>query len=193
MGCAAHALARSGGMLCEADVDLIREAVAKLSPNSLVVDLGVGWGTTALSVFAERQDIEVISFDCHEEALERSQLALKHAGVPLEKWYGIQADSAFREGEVILRYGGEPTTLESVGLVILDTSHLYTDTVAEIKAWLPRLASNGYMLFHDYDAKNAICHWPEVKKAVDPFLEMGQLDRVKRQGWSLLTRKAEPK
>jgi len=180
-------------MLCEADVDLIRETVAKLPSGSIVVDLGVGFGTTSLSVFAERQDIELVSIDCQEANLDYVQDVLSKANAPLARWHGVQADSAFRGGEVAIRHGKELTTLADIALVIVDTTHKFDDTRAEIEAWLPMLDPDGYMLFHDYDARDALSYYPEVKIAVDPFLEMGKLKGVKRQGWSLLTRKTMPK
>jgi cephalosporin hydroxylase len=192
MSCAAHALARSGGMLCEADVDLIRETVAKLPSESIVVDLGVGFGTTSLSVVAERQDVRLVSIDCQEANLDYVQNVLSKANAPMAKWHGIQADSAFRSGEVIIQHGMVfRPTLTDVALVIVDTTHKFDDTRAEIELWLPKLMMGGYMLFHDYDAKDALSYYPEVKMAVDPFLLVGKLKGVRRQGWSLLTQKVE--
>lgn len=56
--------------------------------------------------------------------------------------------------------------LTDIDLIFIDASHHYEDVKKDIAAFLPHVNSGGYVAFHDYNSKI----WPDVKRAVDEFL-----------------------
>ncbi|KKN20372.1 hypothetical protein LCGC14_0936210 [marine sediment metagenome] len=176
MSCPAHALAASRGMLAAADVDLIREVVAKLPSGSTIVDVGAGSGTTALAVFAERTTMHLVSIEADVSIMNWARQAVENIGAS-ELWDdrvedAIEAAVSFPDSHA--------------SFIILDAAHEEDDVRAELEAWLPKLAPGGYLLVHDYDAYTAPNFYPGVKAAVDPFIAKDELQRVKQQGWSIL-------
>jgi hypothetical protein len=57
---------------------------------------------------------------------------------------------------------------DSLDFVFIDADHGYEECLSDIRAWFPKLRSNGIMCGHDYHRPN----YPEegVKRAVDEFL-----------------------
>ncbi|KKM76616.1 hypothetical protein LCGC14_1378380 [marine sediment metagenome] len=176
MSCPAHALAASRGMLAAADVDLIREVVADLSPGDTVVDVGAGSGTTALAIFAERGDLRVVSIEADVNIMNWCRQAVENIGAS-KGWDdrvedAVEAAASFPDGHA--------------SFIILDAAHKEKEVKAELEAWLPKLAPGGFLLVHDYEAYDAPNFYPGVKAAVDPFIAKDEIQRVKQQGWSLL-------
>lgn len=177
MSCPAHALAASRKMLAAEDVDLIREVVARLDSGATIVDVGAGSGTTALSVFAERHDVRLISIEADVDTMNWARQAVENIGAK-QGWDdrvedAVEAAERFSQGEA--------------NFIILDAGHSRKAVKEQLVAWLPKLAPKGYLLIHDYDAKDAPNYYPGVKAAVDPFISKDELQRVEQRGWSLLT------
>lgn len=169
MSCPAHNLAVSRAFLREEDVDLIQEMVAML-PSSFVrvVDLGAGSGTTALAVLCSRKEnIQVITIDISQEALDWSQKAVENAGY-LDKWKGICSDSK------------EDLEINFIDFLLLDTSHEYEDTKQELEVWLPKLKSKALIWLHDYEGE-----YPGVKRALTRIRKKWIIEEigVKGLGW----------
>jgi cephalosporin hydroxylase len=111
----------------------------------LLVELGTrgGVSTCALLAAAEVADAHPLSIDIAD-----------CSGVDLParfraRWSFVQADDvayAASPFEAFCASRGLPAMAE---LILVDTSHLYDHTRAEIAAWMPRLAPGGVMLFHD--------------------------------------------
>lgn len=172
MSCAAHDLAVARRFLDWEDVDLIRELAASLPPGPiLVIDLGAGSGTTAGAVYAERADAYVITVDHNAENVEWARRFLEQSGLLRpDRWRGIVSDSV------------QAATLinEGVDMLMIDTSHEYAPTVAELEAWLPAVRSGGIVWLHDYRGA-----YPGVPKAVDEAVARGEIEliAVRGLGW----------
>ena len=65
------------------------------------------------------------------------------------RWTFIQADDVAFAGEPFSSFCASRHSPPFADVILIDTSHLYEHTCAEIKHWLPRLAPRGVMLFHD--------------------------------------------
>lgn len=59
-------------------------------------------------------------------------------------------------------HAAERFSPQSLDFIFIDSSHEYEDTVAEIKAWLPKLRSGGLLCGHDYGHPD----YPGVEQAV---------------------------
>lgn len=142
MSCPAHDLAASRKMLVQEDVDLIRKLVSKLPHDRdvVVVDLGLGSGTTALSVFAERTEkIHVYSYDNTDEG-RWGELAVHNIGQREHfTWIVSKAEEP--------ALGPDSS---SVDLLLLDASHTQEGLKREFEAWLPRIRDEGLIWIHDY-------------------------------------------
>lgn len=174
MSCDAHKLAVTRRFLDWADVDLIRELTAMLPPdrNVVVVDLGAGSGTTAGAVWAERAErIRITTYDIDPTNLHWSGVFMANIGAA-EAWQGHLKDST----EAAAEWGDE-----SIDLLMLDTSHTYEQTVAELDAWLPKVRRDGWVWCHDYRGD-----YPGVTNAIDELCHTGHLEtwKVEGLGWS---------
>src|SRR3990167_775411 len=177
MTCPAHALAASRNRLTQEDVNCIRSLSSKLSPKAIVADVGAGSGTTALSVFAERDgDIKIISVDNDETELHWATQAVKNIGKE-EFFSPIFADAIEAAKQFRSFY---------FDMLLVDISF----NVREIlTAWLPKLKAGAPVWIHDYGNPRdfGINQDPaiEVKLAVDKLLKADKLDngRVAGLAW----------
>ena len=183
MSCAAHGLAASRKMLVQEDVDLIREAVAMLPSDRVVqvVDLGLGSGTTALSVFAERlENVRVLSVD--SDVYWGSE-AVKNIG-RLDDFRAVK--------DSILTASAEISDGE-VDMLIVDCDP--DDTERILKVWIPKLAAGALVWVHDYgDPKefgvpfNRYEKNEAVSRDVGVIVNAGLLEEIKVSGLGWLGR-----
>ncbi len=183
MSCAAHGLAASRKMLVQEDVDLIREAVAMLPSDRVVqvVDLGLGSGTTALSVFAERlENVRVLSVD--SDVYWGSE-AVKNIG-RLDDFRAVK--------DSILTASAEVSNGE-VDMLIVDCDP--DDTERILKVWIPKLAAGALVWVHDYgDPKEFGVPFDRYEKNeavardVGVIVDAGLLEEVKVSGLGWLGR-----
>ena len=131
-----------------------------------IVECGVGSGFSTLALLAGATDagLSLVSYDVdparHAVAVRNWQL---EATDPLlERWRFVQASSEAAAAH--WNDGG-------VGLMFLDTSHVYRETKRELFVWGPKIRLDGVICGHDcllhFDPR-----WPPkgVKPAVDAFV-----------------------
>lgn len=168
MSCAAHALALSRGFLVTEDVDLIQKCVALLEdvPFLFVVDLGAGSGTTALSVFAVRPlgTVNITTVEHSAASLNSTGVVVANVG-RMADWNPILDDTI----------DAAPWYLAPIDLLMIDTSHEYDQTVAEIEAWLPKVT--GIVWFHDY-----LGEYPGCRQAIDEAVARGEIEMLYQEG-----------
>jgi predicted O-methyltransferase YrrM len=115
-----------------------------------VVELGTGtaWATAALVVDDPQR--RVLSFDPIVR-LER------------ERYLALLDESQRARIELVPEPGGDGAArAEGVELLFIDSSHERLATVAEFRAWRPRLAPGAVVVFDDYGHPD----WPGVAQAV---------------------------
>ena len=115
-----------------------------------VVELGTGtaWATAALVVDDPQR--RVLSFD----PIVRPQR---------ERYVALLEEAQRARIELVAEPGGEGTARATgVELLFIDSSHEREPTVAEFRAWRPRLAPGAVVVFDDY----AHPDWPGVAEAV---------------------------
>lgn len=171
MSCHAHALAASRGMLVAEDVDLIREMVASLPPGPIrIVELGAGSGTTAGAVLVERPDAYLWTIDISAEALDWADRFLAQSGLTTGAWHRWESDSVLAAASFDVS--------ESIDMLLIDSSHEYEHTVAELEAWLPLLRTGGGLIWlHDYAGA-----YPGVTRAVDEAEMRGEIELIDQRG-----------
>jgi hypothetical protein len=70
----------------------------------------------------------------------------------------------------------------SLDLVIIDANHEYEHVSSDIKAWLPKLKSGGYMLCHDIYSPDV----PDIPRAIkDIFGEINPIDSTSLCGYHI--------
>lgn len=199
----AHELARSRGMLTVEDVDLIGSLVDRLEADdyAIVIDLGAGSGTTALSVMCARQEqrdaigreelgLRLCSFDVEPEMLNWTEQVMKNAEFD-RYWKGFEADALhgarFWEDARQHVAGPEKGKWIGVDLLLHDAGHEGGDVYGDLSAWLPKLAPRGLAWVHDYAPAPAL--YPGVVDDVDRLVTEGRLERLATAGMSWAGRK----
>jgi hypothetical protein len=106
----------------------------------LIVELGVrgGEATFVLERVARRCRAPLVSVDI-ADCSTVSQY---------ERWHFVQEDDvAF--GRRVAAWCREQGLPENIDLLVIDTTHLYEHTLAEIEAWFPHLSPTAVVMFHD--------------------------------------------
>lgn len=126
---------------CEADSDIVDHlpylyGTVRRYPNARVLELGVrrGNSTSALLAGADLVDGHVWSADI--------------AWPEVPEWWVLTGRWSFYHGDDLdPRISG--VLPDEVDVLFLDTGHTYADTVAELRAYVPRVVPGGTVLCHD--------------------------------------------
>ncbi len=134
---------------------------ARSYPDVRVLELGTRTGnsTMAFLAAAEAAGGHVWSGDVTDVSRD-----LRLGGVSL--WTFVHGDDM--DPAVQARFPGE------VDVFFLDTSHEYEHTLAELRAYMPRVAEGGVALFHDtnltgWGGNPPVKDQPEVRQALDAW------------------------
>ncbi len=175
MTCAAHDLAKEHGQLLPEDVDLIQEMVRSLPEHPVhVVDLGAGFGTTAVSVFTARpENVTVWSIDTNPQRIG-STLGSVARIARRSDWRALPLDAL---GDA--SYWPDWSRGVVIDMLMLDTSHEYEATKLELEAWLPWVRPGGLLWLHDYTPS-----YPGCVRAIDEAVKEGLIGHKETRGWS---------
>lgn len=154
-------LAIGQGYLTVKEVEAIKSIVHLLPSNAIGVNIGSGMSTSTIAVLEDAPDITLYDID----------LDLSHGATPLRE-HGYHEDIRLK------RIQGDSgivglTFLFKIDYLFIDGDHLETGVRADCKAWLPRMNSGGYVLFHDYwpypadHALAGVDYWPHVRLVAD--------------------------
>jgi cephalosporin hydroxylase len=116
----------------------------------LIVELGTrgGVSTRALLAAAEITNARLLSIDIDD--CSGSDLPDRLRG----RWTFIRADDVAFAGEPFASFCATHALAPLAEVILVDTSHLFEHTCAEIKSWLPRLGQGGVIMFHDTNMGN---------------------------------------
>lgn len=149
------------------DIDVInglKELARSLGPDPTVINLGSGFGTSALAFLETREDIYVVSVDAQKTptvigSLIDEQSTMEEAGFGgsprHDQILGISFDT------------GKSWDRGEVDMVFVDASHSYEACKADALAWLPHIIDGGIIAFHDYWDR----YYYGVIEAVDEVME----------------------
>ena len=154
-------LSRAFGYLYEDEVRALQVvALALDADNPVIINIGAGVGTSALSFREARPEAVIYTIDKQKDgsptgSLEGELEAFKNA--EMEPPNQIHGDSSLV---------GRNWAKGMVDLVFVDGDHSEQGVESDISAWIVHIKSGGYMVFHDYDAIN----WSSVKLVVDRMM-----------------------
>lgn len=148
------------------EVDTLYKLAYTLPPFPLIVNIGIGFGTSTLAFYEARPDALIFAID------------IAPCDKALENWL----EAGVRPGRIVPIRGDSGNIGKhwrwSADLVLVDGSHTIQGVRADIEAWRGHVSrTNGIMVFHDYD--NPIT--PHVKTVVDdmmtikPYLHEGYI------------------
>jgi predicted O-methyltransferase YrrM len=111
----------------------------------LIVELGTrgGLSTRALLAAAKETNAHLLSVDIEDCSAIDLPAPLR------ERWTFVRADDVAFAGEPFSAFCERRNLPAVADVIFIDTSHEYQHTKAELAAWVPRLAPDGVMLFHD--------------------------------------------
>lgn len=143
-------------------------------PQARVLELGVRWGTSTAALLAA-----VEAGGGHLWSVDIAQPAVPDWWASAGLWtltVGDDLDPAVT--------GRQPA---AVDVLFLDTSHVYGQTLAELRLYVPRVAAGGTVLCHDTELaapEDAHGEGPEypVAAALDAYCVETGLDWVNRTG-----------
>lgn len=149
------------------DVEAMGSLAKMLPANPVVVNIGAGFGTSALAFLEARPDAFIFSVDVQVCPKEREHL--NQAGV--DTWRVVRC---LGRSQNIGRYWPD----HSADLVLVDGGHAYLDVIKDYDAWVKVVKPGGIVVFHDYGTPSL----PGVARAVDeifggkePLLFVGTL------------------
>lgn len=145
-------------------IDGLQKMARELPPNPVAINLGVGFGTSALALMESRPDIQVISVDAHDEVTPIGGLASERETM---REAGFLGDERFAQIQGLTIPVGQEWDRGDVDLVFVDASHSYEACKGDAIAWLPHLRPDGVMAFHDYWDRYGY----RVIEAVDEVME----------------------
>lgn len=134
------------------DVDTLRKLALMLPERPVVVNIGAGYGTSALTVVEARADAFVFSVDT--DVWEAEANALTAAGL-------------YDQHRVVRVLGRSQDAGRHwpalVDMVFVDGDNSAAGVRGDAHTWLPRIKPGGIIAFHDYGTPSL----PGVKEAVD--------------------------
>ena len=165
----AKKLGKVFGYLQPKEIELLDRLVKMLPKDPLVINLGAGVGTSAMTILEARDDAFVVTVDIEGGenplgGLLNEEHILRGANW-LHRRAGICSESA-TAGKNWWRYKEESWWRRKVDMIIHDAAHEYGPITTEIKAWLPRVRAKGIIVAHDYSSKD----WGDIVVVVDELL-----------------------
>lgn len=162
----AKELSSSFGLLTLLEIGLLDQLVKTLPKDPLIINIGAGVGTSAMTILEARDDAFVVTVDMEGGENPLGGLVNEEHILRAADWLhrraGICSESA-TAGKNWWHYKEEPWWRRKADMIIHDATHQYDPLTAEIKAWLPRLRARGIMVAHDYSAND----WGDVVRVVD--------------------------
>ena len=73
---------------------------------------------------------------------------------------------------------------DDADVLFIDTSHLYEPTLAELRAYVPKVRPGGVVLVHDTDTPGTDIAWPDVPRVLDDFCKESALSWYNHRGWN---------
>lgn len=73
---------------------------------------------------------------------------------------------------------------DGADVLFIDTSHFYDPTLAELRAYSPKVKPGGVILMHDTDTPGTDIAWPDVPRVLDDWCAEAGLSWLNHRGWN---------
>jgi predicted O-methyltransferase YrrM len=73
---------------------------------------------------------------------------------------------------------------DNADVLFIDTSHYYEPTLAELRAYAPKVKPGGVILMHDTDTPGTDIAWPDVPRVLDDWCAETGLTWLNHRGWN---------
>ena len=73
---------------------------------------------------------------------------------------------------------------DDADVLFIDTSHYYEPTLAELRAYAPKVKPGGVILMHDTDTPGTDIAWPDVPRVLDDWCAETGLTWLNHRGWN---------
>lgn len=129
------------------EVDFLIKLTAQLPENPVVVNIGAGGGTSAMTFLYARPDLKVITIDIQNEVtpvggLQNELELLQASGLDyLNRYQAIHGDS---------KAIGAKWNHAQVDMVFVDGDHSYEGCAGDIANWIPNIRLGGIIALHDF-------------------------------------------
>jgi len=165
----AKKLGKTFGYLQPKEIELLDRLVKTLPKDPLVINLGAGVGTSAMTILEARDDVYVVTVDMEGGESPLGGLLNEEHILRAANWLHRRSaicSESTAAGKNWWRFKEEPWWRIKVDMVVHDAAHDYELVITEIEAWLPRVRAKGIIAVHDYCSP----HWVCVVNAVDETL-----------------------
>jgi len=142
----------------------LKELACSLGPDPVVVNLGAGFGTSALAFMEARDDLCLITVDYHEEETPIGSLSCERDSM---RKAGFLDDPRYEQMQGFTVEIGKSWDRDQVDMVFVDAGHSYEACKGDLLAWIPHVVDGGIIAIHDYWDR----YFYEVIKAVDEVME----------------------
>ena len=136
-----YQLSQAHRMLSIEEIDFIKKYVSRLPKKSTLINIGAGFGTSALAMLEVLPDAFIFSIDPKSSLAEIDNVA--------EAGYSNQVKRLLSKSQDI----AWPKSIK-VNAVFVDGCHTEKDVKCDIEIYKPTVRENGLMFFHDYGHPN---------------------------------------
>ncbi len=155
------------------EVKMLKQLVAELPENPVIINIGAERGTSTLAMLEERNDAVIFSSDV--APCEGEKENIRKAGLDDTK---------------VIRCLGRSQDIGRfwpfyVDFVWVDGEHSYDGVSGDIDSWLGKITKGGIMAFHDYFEGEPPAHNPSGagqairEKMIDKYDLIASVDRLR--------------
>lgn len=171
---------RSYHYLYPAELPALKILVIQLPPNSLVINIGAGSGTSGLAILESRLDVALVTIDIENNDSPLGSL-YSERGVMRQAGFGNQFDVRWSQLHMDSKLAGRTWPISgerNPNMVFVDGDHSYEGCKGDIEAWVPHIVPGGIIAIHDYKKRDIAPNpdgphpkdWPGVDSAVQELL-----------------------
>jgi len=166
------------------DIPTLYEFASNLEQGQVYFEIGTAFGNSAIAAaLSAKDEVEIHTVDNGQSYIGKQIENLQtYERKVLEEFSKMNM-----KNRIVFHCGNSWDIRWSKGihLLFIDGEHSFRSVKEDIEKWVPYVAEEGYVLFHDYD--HHAC--PGVKPAVDSALKDFHLEKVDLRGTIFIAKK----